>query len=73
MPVKPKPFVLECTQCHWEKVFAPRSDCFIGGVDFVQQCPVCGNQSLKCRKPNAIELITVQANMKLRELKHFFN
>ena len=45
MPVKPKPTVFCCTQCHWKGVFVAQSDCLI--VRPLTVCPKCGNSKLE--------------------------
>ncbi len=57
MPIKPKPFVLECPRCHWKKVFSPKSDCLIKGIDYVDKCPVCSCSDLARRAPSTLELL----------------
>lgn len=57
MPIRPKPFVLECTKCHWKKIFSPRSDCLMKGIDYVDTCLVCGCRDLDRRAPNKLELL----------------
>lgn len=45
--IKPQPFELICKQCGWSKTFAPRSDAFIEGHDYVSNCPKCGNSEME--------------------------
>lgn len=64
MPIRPAPFVLVCNQCHWSKTFAPRSDCLIKGLDYVEQCPVCGCRELNRKEPTTSDLLI----MKLKQI-----
>lgn len=45
--IKPQPFELICKQCGWRKTFAPRSDAFIEGHDYVSNCPKCNYCNLE--------------------------
>jgi phage FluMu protein Com len=41
MAIKPEPKLLKCSQCRWNKLFAPKSD-VLTGSDLPDKCPKCG-------------------------------
>ncbi|RWU24024.1 hypothetical protein DM813_09415 [Pseudomonas alkylphenolica] len=40
MPIRPRPFRLECEACGWRKTIAPRSDALMPG-EWYERCPKC--------------------------------
>jgi len=48
MPIKPRPFTVECEGCGWTKTVAPRSDVLAPG-EWVDHCPKCRGKELKVR------------------------
>ena len=51
MPVKPEPFVIECTICGWKQLSAPSSD-VLRADEHPEHCPDCGSHLLDVRPPN---------------------
>lgn len=56
MPVKPKPFVIECSHCGWKQYAAPTTDVLLP-KHCPEQCPRCHFAPLSTRAPSAIESV----------------
>ena len=56
MVFKPQHKTYACAECGWRKTVAPDSDVMFEGLNRFRACPECGNQELRIRKPNWVEL-----------------
>ena len=53
MPIKPKPYKLECPKCGYSKIVKPKSDA-LSPVDSIGICPKC-NISMKKAEMSIID------------------
>lgn len=53
MPIRPEPFVLNCSRCGWKKGVRPKSDVLTPG-EWVGECPRCGCEEIETRRAGVI-------------------
>lgn len=54
MPVKPRPFTLNCNACNWSRTIAPRSDA-LGPNDWCDRCERCSSTSLTRKTAGVVD------------------
>ena len=66
MPIKPNPVRIQCRQCGWSSIYAPRSDALLELPP--NACEKCGNTDLEysalTRLESAISSVTSLLNRK---------
>lgn len=56
MALPPSPYILSCTQCGWEKTFAPISDAVLP-CERPTACPRCGHTAFKRKALSPLALL----------------
>jgi|JI10StandDraft_1071094.scaffolds.fasta_scaffold151559_4 hypothetical protein len=54
MPIKPHPKLMQCPNCGWQTIYAPRSDALIEHRP--ETCPKCGNKELDIKQAGIANL-----------------
>ncbi|MEI6746922.1 MAG: hypothetical protein WCL34_13245 [Methylococcaceae bacterium] len=54
MCIAPKPFMLLCSSCHWQKHYTPKSDALM--FDIPTNCPVCHHTPLETKPLNSLSI-----------------
>lgn len=57
MPLKPKPLHIECRQCGWTTIFAPKSDALVELPP--ESCANCGSEDLSRSSASIVESMVV--------------
>ncbi len=55
MPLKPKPLHIECRQCGWTTIFAPKSDALVELPP--ESCAKCDSEDLSQSSANIVESV----------------
>lgn len=55
MPLKPQPLHIECRQCGWTTIFAPKSDALVELPP--ESCAKCGSEELSRSSASIVESV----------------
>lgn len=65
MPIGPTPATYHCPKCHWQALFAPKSDVLMQMP--WDECPKCGCRELIQKPAGALDLFVEELNQVFRK------